>query len=144
MQTQFIKVIIRMPFESTIDRLQHELVQGGFKITGRTNFHEAPTAPVQANQKKYTVLTLYHPVLYNEMMAASPFDGIILPCFVTVVEMHRDETALIPVNPTHGILESIQSPQLHRLSSEVSIRIERAIRMMEKDQPRVAGSFNIG
>jgi hypothetical protein len=70
------------------------------------------------------------------MMAASPFDGIVLPCFVTVVEMHREETAIIPVNPTHGILENIQSSQLHRLSSEVSIRIEQEIRRMEKDQRR--------
>jgi uncharacterized protein (DUF302 family) len=136
MQTQFIKIIIRMPFNPTLDRLQRELVQEGFEITGKTNFHEAATVPVQAKQKRYTVLTLYHPLLYNEMMAASPFDGIVLPCFVTVVEMHRDETSIVPVNPTHGILENIQSSQLHRLSSEVSIRIERAIRRMEKDQRR--------
>jgi uncharacterized protein (DUF302 family) len=134
MQTQFIKIIIRMPFNTTLDRLQRELVQEGFEITGKTNFHEASTVPVQAKQKRYTVLTLYHPLLYNEMMAASPFDGIVLPCFVTVVEMHHEETAIIPVNPTHGILENIQSSQLHQLSSEVSIRIERAIRRMEKDQ----------
>jgi uncharacterized protein (DUF302 family) len=143
MQTQFIKVIIRMPFNRTLDRLQRELTQEGFEITGRTNFHEAATAPVKATQKRYTVLTLYHPLFYNELMAASPFDGIILPCFVSIVEMHPGETAIIPVNPTQGILENIQSSQLHRLSNEISIRIERAIRMMEKDQYLIPRSDNI-
>jgi hypothetical protein len=55
MQTQFIKIIIRMPFNTTLDRLQRELVQEGFEITGKTNFHEATTVPVQANQKRHNI-----------------------------------------------------------------------------------------
>jgi uncharacterized protein (DUF302 family) len=134
METKLVKVIIRMPFDTAIARLQRELANEGFEITGLTDFQHAATISVQITSNKYTVLTLYHPQLYKDLMALSPFEGVILPCFITVAEVHPEETAIVPFNATLDIIHGIQSPQLMHLTAEVSTRIDRAIRVMEKDQ----------
>jgi uncharacterized protein (DUF302 family) len=133
MENEFVKIIIRIPFDRALARLQQEVAQEGFEVPGITNFQRGNAMPVQVTSDKYTVITLYHPLMYKEMMELSPFEGIILPCFVSVVEVHPEETAIVLFNATRNILEGIHSPQLIRLAEEVSHRIDRAIRIIGKD-----------
>lgn len=134
METQFKKTIIRSPFDVALGKLQRELAQQGFEITGTTNFQQVSVAPVSIASHKHTVLTIHQPFLYQQMMFHSPFDGVILPCMVSVIEVHAEETAIVPCNVTAIILTGIQSVELVRLALEVTDRLEKSIHEIEKDQ----------
>jgi hypothetical protein len=68
------------------------------------------------------------------MRRFSPFEGIILPCVVSVIETYPGETALVPYNATEVIVQGIQSPSLLNLATETSKRLARAIQLLEKEQ----------
>jgi uncharacterized protein (DUF302 family) len=133
MENYIRKVVVRMTFETALERLKHELVQQGFEVTGLTDYHHSMKSPVQVTPGKYTVLTFYHPMLYQAMMRLSPFEGIILPCYVTVVESHPAETAIVPFNVTKEIVAEIRHPELNMLAAEVSERVDRAVEMLQND-----------
>jgi len=123
-----------MAFDAALERVKHELAQEGFDVTGVTDYHHSVNIPIQVNPGRYTVLTLFHPALYQAMMHQSPFEGTILPCFLSVVESHPAETSVVPFNVTQHIVSEIPDPDLNMFAAEVSARIDRAVGMLQNDQ----------
>lgn len=68
------------------------------------------------------------------MQRISPFEGIILPCLISVIETHPGEAALVPYNATEFIVREIQNPSLQNLAAEVTRRLNLAIHALEKEQ----------
>jgi uncharacterized protein (DUF302 family) len=134
MGNHFRKVVIRMTFDAALERLKYELGQQGFDVTGVTDYHHSINIPIQVTPGRYTVLTVFHPALYQAMMHQSPFEGTILPCYLSVVESHPAETSIVPFNVTQQIVAAIPDADLNMFAAEVSTRIDRAVAMLQNDQ----------
>lgn len=131
---QIKKTVIRMSFEEVLDQLKKELNKAGFEAGNATGFRQSDGNDMGYEVKKYRILTVYHPFLYNEMMRISPFEGIVLPCFISVTEIYPGEVALVPFNSTEMIAREIQSSSLQGLATEITGKLTDAIHALEKQQ----------
>jgi uncharacterized protein (DUF302 family) len=134
MENHFKKSVVRMSFEAVLGQLKDELSKEGFQMDGETDFQQTARKEYHREMTKYKVLTVHDPFLYNEMMRISPYDGIILPCLVSVIETNPGETAVVPYNPTEMIVREIQNPSLQNLAGEVTRRLALAIKALGHDQ----------
>lgn len=123
-----------MAFEAVLDQLKDELYKEGFQIGGITDFQLPLNGEAGVTTAKYKVLAVYNPFLFKEMMLLAPFQGLILPCNVSVIELYPGETALVPYNVTAQTVRGIHNPSLENLAAEVTRRLELAIHALEREQ----------
>lgn len=123
-----------MAFEAVVEQLKNELYKEGFEIGGTTDFQQPLKGHNGVTTGKYKVLAVYNPFLYKEMLMLAPFQGLILPCNVSVIELYPGETALVPYNVTAQTVRGIQNPSLENLVAEVTRRLELAIHALEREQ----------
>jgi uncharacterized protein (DUF302 family) len=123
-----------MAFETVLDQLRNELYKEGFEVGGITDFQNPNNPKEGVTLGKFVVLAVYDPYLYKEMMKLSPFEGIVLPCSISMIELYPGEIAIVPYNPTEQILQGIENPSLLNLATEVSKRMGLAIHALEKEQ----------
>lgn len=133
MDNHFKKTTVRMSFEAVLDQLKNELHKEGFDIGGVTAYHDAKDSTGRSYEK-YQILHVYDLFLYNEMLRISPFEGLILPCAVSVIETYPGQVAIVPFNATEFIVRGIQNPSLLNLATEVTRRLGLAIYAVEKLQ----------
>lgn len=131
---QFKKTVIRMSFAAVLDQLKKALRREGFELGGVMEFQHRDEHDTKRTYSQYQVLSVYNPFLSSEMVKISPFEGIILPCFVSVIEIVPGEIALVPVNTTEAIVRDIHSPSLQNLAEETTRRLTKAIHALEKEQ----------
>lgn len=134
MENHFKKSVVRMPFDAVLDQLKDELRKEGFELDGISDFQQTARKEYSGKIARYNILAVHDPFLYNEMMRISPYDGIILPCLISVIETNPGETAVVPHNPTEMIVREIQSPSLQNLAAEVTRRLALAIKALGHDQ----------
>lgn len=133
MENQFREAIMRKPLDAVMADLQAELHKQGFQIVAATDF--VPTdLDVYLNPPRqvYKVLSVIIPFLYDQMLKVAPFDGIVVPCAMTVIE-RPGEVALIPLNPMEYIAAGFQNPSFHDLSAGVSRRLGLVIHALEQE-----------
>jgi uncharacterized protein (DUF302 family) len=134
MNFQYGYTVMRMSFESVLDQLRTELVKEGFEISGVTDFQKLQSANGDSTGR-YTILSVYHSLLYKEMFTIAPREGTILPCLISVVEIYPGETMLVPFNVTEVACADNQNSLLQPLAREVTRRVEMAIHALEKNKP---------
>lgn len=123
-----------MAFEAVLEQLKNELYKEGFEIGGITDFQQPLNGHTGVTTAKYKVLAVYNPFLFKEMLMLSPFQGLILPCYVSIMELYPGETAVVPYNVTAQTIRGIQNPSLENLAAEVTRRLELAIHALEREQ----------
>ena len=134
MDNHFRKTVLRLPFEMVLGQLRSELYREGFEVSSVIDLRVPHSDPDGISSRKYKIMVAYHPFLYTEMKRFSPFEGIILPCVISIIETYPGETAVVPYNATESIAQEIQSPSLQNLATEATKRLRRAIQMLEKEQ----------
>ena len=122
-----------MSFEAVLEKLKSELHKEGFELSAVTVYHQT-TNVAGGTVDKYQIFHVHDLFLYNEMMRIAPFEGIILPCVISVIETHPGEVALIPYNAIESIVEKIQNPSLQNLAAEVTRRLNLVIHAIETEQ----------
>lgn len=140
MENQFRKTIMQMSFDAALDLLMQELYKEGFELGGQADFQFTKTES-RYSSKKHQVLSVYIPFLYSEMVKIAPFEGIILPCVVSMMEQHPGETTLVPYNATDSIVRGIQCPSLQNLATEVTRRLNLVVHALEKNRPALRDNF---
>jgi uncharacterized protein (DUF302 family) len=134
MDNHFRKTVLRLPFETVLAHLRSELYREGFEVSSVIDLQIPHSDAYGVSSRKYKLMVVYHPFLYSEMRRFSPFEGLILPCIISLIETYPGETGLVPYNPTESIVQGIQSPSLLNLATETTKRMTRAIQSMEKEQ----------
>jgi uncharacterized protein (DUF302 family) len=145
MNSYFKKTVVKDSFESLVHQLENALQSEGFTLCGKTDFSHASDKEAAISNGKHQILTAYIPFLYKEMLSLSPFEGIILPCMITVIETHPGVIAVVPFNPTESVIREIHSPSLQNLSGEITRRLElavQAIRHEESENPDLVTSWS--
>lgn len=133
MISQSNKTVLRLPFESALDVLKRQLHGEGFEVGGMTDFH-GPGAGMSITNGKYKIVDVYHPSLYKEMLMLSTFDGTVLPCVLSVIELYPGETAVIPYYATEHIARQMSFFALESLAMQVSKKIDDVIHALVSAQ----------
>ncbi|HEU5292441.1 MAG TPA: hypothetical protein VFU05_17460 [Cyclobacteriaceae bacterium] len=128
----FNRTEIRMSFEAVLDKLVTSLQREGFVISGITDFHEFNSKSEIAHGK-YKVLSVYLPALYKELMTLCPYDGAILPSYVSVIETYPGQISVVPYSPDGTIIE-MQNGSFQSLRAEVAKRLNLAVSALEPKQ----------
>lgn len=129
----FKKTIVKIAMEALVEQLKGELAKEGFTITGVTDFQQEFQDKLGTHFKKYKILAVHVPYLSQQMLSFEPLEGVVLPCSVTLIEIHPGEVELIPVNSTALIARDMQDASLQNLAEEVSRRLDRVIKSLERE-----------
>lgn len=127
MNTLIERTLIRAPFENLVSSLTLALNEERFRYIEIPDFQHNITDKVLSRINKTTLFCVYNSVLYKEMVTISPREGIILPCYVSVIETSSGETTVISFNPIQLIAKDMQNPPLCYLADEVSRRLNLII-----------------
>lgn len=127
MNTFIEKTFIRVPFETLASSLIQALHKDGFCHVEIPDYENNTNDQVLNHVNKKMIFCVYNSLLYKEMVVISPVDGIVLPCYVSVIETYPGETAVIPFNPTQLIAKDMQNAPLRNLADEVSRRLNKVI-----------------
>jgi uncharacterized protein (DUF302 family) len=82
--------------------------------------------------KKYKILNVHMPYLSQQMLTFALHDGVVLPCSITVIEVHPGEVEIIPANPTALIARNLSDASLQNLAEEVTRRMDLVIQSLER------------
>ena len=104
----------------------------GFTLSGITDFQQEFEAKLGIHFKKYKILWVHVPYLSEQMLSFEPLEGVVLPCNITLLELHPGEIEIVPVNPTELIARNTQNASLQNMAEEVSRRLEIAIHTLER------------
>lgn len=126
------KTEVQMSFEAVLHELVTSLQQEGFVISGITNFHEFD-AMSEIAHGKYKVLSIYLPALYKELMMLCPYEGAILPCYVSIIETYPGQISVVPYSPSGGIIE-MQNGSFQSLRAEVARKLDLAVSALKTKQ----------
>jgi uncharacterized protein (DUF302 family) len=134
MENYFRKTVIRKSFDTVLNELKTELFKEGFEIGGVTDFQQIAGMQGTISSGKYKILAVYNPYLYKEIIRLSPFEGVVLPGFISVIETYPGEVSVVPYNTTQAIVKGIQNPTLQNLTDELSRRLDLVIHALEAEQ----------
>ena len=128
----FKKTVIRVSFEALMAQLITALTNEGFTVSGITDFQQEFEANLGIHFKKYKILSVHVPYLSEQMLSFAPLEGVVLPCNITLLELHPGEIEIVPVNPTELIARNIQNAPLQNIAEEASRRLAIAIHTLER------------
>lgn len=133
MTGSFYKTTVKGSFETLVTQLKIALDKEGFAVCGVADFQRAFSVEPTLQFKKYQILSVYIPHLFHEMVMLAPFEGMVVPCNISVIESYPGSIELIPVNPIEIIVRGIQSPSVQNLAEEVSRRMDIVLRALEHE-----------
>ena len=133
MINHFRKTTIKISFDTLVDQLKNILVREGFVITGVTDYQQQFMDRMNIHFRKHVILTVDIPLLAYEMLSIAPFEGMVLPCNITMAERYPGEVEIVPVNPTALLVMGIQDASLQNLAEQFSQKLERVIRSLERE-----------
>jgi uncharacterized protein (DUF302 family) len=137
----FKKTIIRISFEALLIQLRTELDKEGFVISGITDFQKEIQDRLNGHFKKYQILSVHIPYLSQQMLSLSPTEGVVLPCYITVIELQPGVVEVIPVNTSEVIAREMHEASLQNLAEEVSRRLDRVVHMVEHGPTKTPDLF---
>lgn len=133
MISHFRKTSIKISFDTLVDQMKSALDREGFVVSGETDFQQQFQDRLNIHFRKHVILTVYIPVLIFDMLSIAPFDGMILPCSVTMTERYPGEVEIIPVNPTALLVMVTQDDSLQNLAEQMSRRLDLVIHSLERE-----------
>ena len=132
MMSLFNKTFVRISFEDLIIQLKEALEKEGFVVTGILDFQQDLQENLGGHVKKYKILNVHMPYLSQQMLTFALHDGVVLPCSITVIEVHPGEVEIIPANPTALIARNLSDASLQNLAEEVTRRMDVVIQSLER------------
>lgn len=127
-----------MSFEAVLDELKNELYKADFDIGAITVYYKAKNISGRVIDK-YHILHVYDHFLYNEMMKIALFEGIIMPCTITVLEKYPGQVAIVPYNATEMIVKEISKSNAAKFSNRSNKAIKSCASCFGKIANRVSG-----
>lgn len=121
------KTVIKLSFDSLMDQLGDALDKGGFVVSGITDYQQVFLEKLGTHFRKYKVMAVYIPHLYQEMLMMEASDGIVLPCNITVVESSPGQIVVTAVNPTELMVRDTQKASMQNLAGEVTRSLDVVI-----------------
>lgn len=132
MMNHFRKTTIKTSFDTLVDQMKDILMKEGFVIAGVTDYQQQFRDRMNIHFRKHVILTVYIPMLAYEMLSIAPFEGMVLPCNITMAERYPGEVEIVPVNPTALLVMGIQDASLQNLAEQVSRKLELVIHSLER------------
>ena len=115
--------MFHMPFDAFVEELTVELYKEGFLILATTDVRKVLKDNLHLDVRKYEIISVIIPHLFNEMLALQPVPGIVLPWQITVLESHKGAVETLVVDPTILIAGNIGSASLQNLAEETDRRL---------------------
>jgi len=128
----FNKTFVRISFEALMAQLKDELKKEGFVVSGILDFQQDLQDNLGGYVKKYNILNVHMPYLSQQMLTFALYDGVVLPCSITVIEIRPGEVEIIPANPTALIARNLSDASLQNLAEEVTRRMDLVIQSLER------------
>lgn len=132
METLLKEVTVRNSFEFVVEELAKRLHDQGFLTQDAIDFHNDSLELDRISDRKYAILPVYSHQLSKEMVALFPTEGVILPCYVSVIENYPGEIQVILYNPMHEIARELHNQCLDSFASEVTSRILGIIHTLQE------------
>lgn len=137
----FRKTLFHLSFDTLLDKLIWELYKEGFTIINSADIGKILKAHRKDCEKRYELLNVIIPHLYCEMLCEAPFDGLLLPCNISMIEIGNNNIELIAINPSEIIADTIDGPTFKNLTFEISRRLNSAINLLSQKSPDFAGTL---
>lgn len=132
MMTLLKKTVIKISFDSLMAQLVNALDNGGFVISGITDYQQVFFEKLGIHFRKYKVLAVHIPHIYQEMLTMEALAGIVLPCNITLIESFPGEVVVMSVNPTEIMARDTPGASIQNLAEEVSRRLDVVIDSLQR------------
>jgi uncharacterized protein (DUF302 family) len=93
------QLALDLAFEQVIPAVVEELQHEGFEIVGQLDVREELQRSLQADFRRYTILTVWHPVLALDALRESLDVGVEVPINVAIYELADEETGITVAEP---------------------------------------------
>lgn len=132
MKAALQKITLRLSFEVAVERLLQKLASEGFIVTGFSDFQKGFFKPNEDKLGKYKVFSVYIPSLFKAILLSKPDEGLVIPCSVSVIEMHPGEIIIVPFNAIEMAAIHLSDSLLLHFASEVTKRLSLVIQALEE------------
>jgi len=128
------KTLFHTSFPAFVEQLAAELYKEGFTILASSDIEKILKESLQINMRKYRIISVIIPHLFNEMLSLHLFTGFVLPCQITVYEKTEHEVELSIVDPTRFMAETVSDSSLQNLADETGRRLNAVLELLS-DRP---------
>lgn len=125
--------LIRISFEALVDELGAALRREGFAFREAADFQREFLDHLNAHFPKYKVFAAHSPRLTHQMLAMGALPGIVVPCYICVVENYPGTVEVALVNPSAFFAGDADDPLLHNLAIDQGMKLQAVITSLEHD-----------
>ena len=130
MAYHYRKTLFHTSFGSFVEDLTIELYKEGFMILASSDIRKIFKDILQVKMKKYEIISVIIPHLFNEMLAEQPFTGFVLPCQIAVCETANGEVEVAIVDPSRLMAKTVNNPTLQNITDEISRRLTAVLDLL--------------
>ena len=130
MAYHYKKTLFHTSFNAFVEDLTVALYKEGFVILASSDIRRILKESLQVNMKKYEIMSVIIPHLFNEMLALQPFTGIVLPSQITVSETSAREVEVSIVDPTRFMAKAVADPTLQNITDEIQRRLNVVVEQL--------------
>lgn len=130
MAYHYKKTLFHTPFNAFVEDLTVALYKEGFVILASSDIRRILKDSLHVNVKKYEIISVIIPHLFNEMLALQPFPGIVLPSQITVSETSAREVEVSIVDATRLMVMAIEDPGFRNITDEIDRRLNIVVEQL--------------
>ncbi len=119
-------------FSATVERVTEELKKEGFGVLTEIDVQATFKKKLDIDRRPYKILGACNPPLAHRAIEAEADIGLLLPCNVVVREEPNGSINVSFMDPS-GVMEMVKNAEVEAVAKEVSERLRRVCKAMEKD-----------
>lgn len=116
-----------LSFPATLEKIKESLQKEGFGILTQIDIKDTFKKKLNIDFRNYHILGACNPGFAHQALGIEPTLGVMLPCNVAVQEHENGDIIVSAINPMETMAISIQNPELEKVASAVSDRLNRAV-----------------
>jgi len=93
------RIVLDLTFDQVVPLVLEELQREGFELVGKVDVRDALRRSFNADFRRYTILSVWHPALALEAFRQSPEIGAELPINAVICDLADDETGIAVAEP---------------------------------------------
>lgn len=128
----FSKTNIRISFHTLMDGLTASLLKSGFVICGVVDFQKEYMDALNEHHHQYKIITVDLPRISTQMISRYPYDGVILPICISVIEVYPGDVSIVWVNPTELLAIKIKDDHLLHLAKQTGDVLNEVLQTIEE------------